>query len=172
MTELEKAVAFEAIRARLPDVWTLLDIVESTGAPEYQDADTHLTMTARDGWSVTFFYHVGELDYIDHLITPGNLIIDPWDWPMGAPGGNYLRCWGSVGCRARLMALEQRDPVRFIDCTELAPDAERPVNEVEQDGIGAGRIEIRGGYLDWDASVIRRIPAPMKVAMATHGRSH
>lgn len=157
-TELEKAIAFEAIRGRLPDVWILLDIVESTNAPEYQDAYCNLTMPARDGWSVTFFYDVGELDYIDHIITPDNLVISPWDWPYGAPGGNTLRAWGSVGCRARLMDLHRRSPVQVIDCTQM--EGELHPGEETCDGILSGRVELIGGWLDYDAGIVRRTPLP------------
>ena len=36
-TEAEKAIAFEAIRPRLPDAWTLLEIVESANPPDEHD---------------------------------------------------------------------------------------------------------------------------------------
>ncbi len=45
-TELQKAVAFEAIRGRLPDVWTLLEIVESANPPDYHD-DPHFPGSPR-----------------------------------------------------------------------------------------------------------------------------
>lgn len=163
-TELDKAIAFEAIRGRLPDVWTLLDIVESANPPEntVEDSPSHRTFAAREGWSVTFFYDVGELDYIDNIISPDNLVIEPWEWPYGAPGRNTLMGWGSVGCRARLMALDEERPVRTIDCTALQGDL--AVDEDEKDGIMFGHIDLIGGYPEWDASVVRRTPVPAKEA--------
>lgn len=161
-TELEKAVAFEAIRDRLPDVWTLLDISESANPSEYSDNDPDLTLPARDGWSVSFFYDCGELDYIDHITTPDGLSTCPWDWPAGAPGQQDLMNWRSMGDRARLMAMRDRYPERIIDCTTLQGDL--VVDEQERDKLVFGRIELLGGYLDWDASVVRRTPVPAKEA--------
>ncbi|MGE8128485.1 hypothetical protein ACQKQD_16040 [Methylobacterium sp. NPDC080182] len=162
-TELDKAVAYEAIRGRLPDVWTLLDIVESANPPDYlEDEYSNVTFGARDGWSVTFFYDCGELDYIDNIITPDNLVIEPWEWPAGAPGRQVLMNWRSVGCQARLMAFRDEYPARTIDCTDLQGDLS--VDEDEKDGITFGRIDLIGGYLDWDASVVRRTSVPAKEA--------
>lgn len=49
-TEAEKAIAFEAVRPRMPDAWTLLEIVERTNPPEYLDDDgPDLTLTTQDG---------------------------------------------------------------------------------------------------------------------------
>jgi hypothetical protein len=121
-------------------------------------------MTTEDGWEVSYFYDVGELDYIDRLRSPEGIEFCPWDWPMGAPGGSMLRAWGSVGCRARLMALREAEPIRVIDCTALAPEGQITVSDEERDSILCGRIEILGGYLDWDASRILRIPSPADVA--------
>lgn len=163
MTEIEKAVAFEAIRGRLPDVWTLLDIVESANPPDYMDDEySDVPLPARDGWQVSFFYDVGELDYIDRITSPDGVVCSPWDWPYGAPGGNTLRAWGSVGSRARLMALNKKRPVRTIDCTALGDDLQ--VTEDERDDILSGHIDLLGGYLDCDASVVRRTPVPAKEA--------
>ncbi|ARO54041.1 hypothetical protein B2G69_07710 [Methylorubrum zatmanii] len=158
-TELEKAITFEAIRGRLPDVWTLLDIVESTNPPDYiDDEGSDLTLTAPNGWQVSYFYDVGELDYIDTIRSPDGLVICPWDWPYGAPGGNTLRAWGSVGSRARLMDLHRPTPVQVIDCTKM--NGELHPGEETCEGILAGRVELIGGWLDWDAGIVRRIPAP------------
>lgn len=49
--------------------------------------------------------------------------------------------------------------IRTIDCTALGPRGEIPVSEDERDSVLAGGIEILGGYLDWDASRILRIPS-------------
>lgn len=165
-TELDKAVAYEAIRGRLPDVWTLLDIVESANPPDYHDdpgspgspAWHDITFAARDGWQVTIFYDGGELDYVTEIHAPDGLTIDPWDWPYGAPGCQMLINWRAVGDRARMMALREECSVQTIDCTALQGD--RPVNEDERDGILFGRIDLLGGYLDSDPSVVRRTPVP------------
>ncbi|MBY0251367.1 MAG: hypothetical protein K2X54_08300, partial [Methylobacterium organophilum] len=117
-----------------------------------------LILTTSDGWQVSFFYDVGELDYIDTIRSPEGVVVSPWDWPMGAPGGNMLRAWGGVGCRARLMAHRERSPIRIIDCADLDLRGQVTISEEERDEIYAGRIEIIGGYLDWDASRILRIP--------------
>ncbi len=116
-TELDKAVASEAIRGRLPDVWTLLDIVESANPPGYLDDGSDVTLQARDSWQVSFFYDVGDLDYIDRITTPEGLVFSPWDWPAGAPGRQVLMNWRGVGDREWLLAHE--DPIRTIDCTAL-----------------------------------------------------
>lgn len=158
-TEVEKAIAFEAIRPHMPDVWTLLEIVERTNPPEHiNDEGSDLTLGTDDGWQVSYFYDVGELDYIDEIRSPEGIVFSPWDWPIGAPGGSMLRAWGSVGCRARLMAIRERAPVRTIDCTDLGPEAEIAVSEQERDDMWSGDIEILGGFLDEDRSRILRIP--------------
>lgn len=168
-TELDKAIAFEAIRERLPDVWTLLDIVESANPPDHlEDEYTEVTLAARDGWSVTFFYDCGELDYIETIITPDNLAVGPWEWPAGAPGRQMLMDWGGVGCRARLLEFRDEYPARTIDCTAQQGDV--AVDEDERDSITFGRIDLIGGYLDWDASVVRRTPVAPKEAAQAHPR--
>ncbi len=164
-TQLQKAVAFEAIRGRIPDAWTLLEIVESANPPDYHD-DPHfpgspawcdISFAARDGWQVTIFYDGGELDNIAEIRSPDGLRIDPWAWPDGAPGGNILRNWAGVGDVARLRACVAERPIRTIDCTAFQGAVE--VTEEERDDIVVGQAELVGGYLDWDASVIRRTPA-------------
>lgn len=160
-TQLEKAIAFETIRERLPDVWTLLDIVESANPPDYLDDEySTVTFRARDGWSVTILYDCGELDYIDSIITPDNLSVGPWEWPDGAPGRQMLMNWRNVGDRNRLLELRSKHSVQTIDCTDLQGDL--PLNGDERDDIVSGRIDLLGGYLDWDSSVVRRTPVPAK----------
>lgn len=159
-TEAEKAIAFEAIRTRMPDAWTLLAIVESTNPPDcIPNEGSDLTLTTSEGWQVSYFYDIGELDYIDEIRSPDGLVIDPWEWPMGAPGGSTLMAWRGVGHRSWLMAFRETKPIRTIDCTGLGLDEVIPVSDEEHGGIDFGGIELIGGYLDWDASVIRRIPS-------------
>ena len=165
-TEAEKAIAFEAIRPRLPDAWTLLEIVESASPPDEHDDPSFpgspawhdIDFDARDGWKVTIFYDGGGLDYITEMRSPDGLVIDPGAWPEGAPGVSLLRNWRAVGDLARLRAHRDADPVRTIDCTALGDGGEIRLTEEEADRIPIGGIEIVGGYVDWEASAIRRIP--------------
>ncbi|MCK2054971.1 phage terminase large subunit family protein [Methylobacterium sp. 37f] len=159
-TEVEKAIAYEAIRSRIPDVWTLLEIVERTNPPDcIPNEGSDLTLTTAEGWQVSYFYDVGELDYIDEIRSPDGLVIDFWEWPMGAPGAGFLRAWRGVGDLARLRTFREGKPIRTIDCTTLGAEGEIPVSEAERESISFDGTEIIGGYLDWDASVIRRIPS-------------
>jgi len=56
------------------DAWgqhNLLDIAHSASPPdENPDWWGEVTLPARDGWQACFFYDCGELDYIDHFISP------------------------------------------------------------------------------------------------------
>lgn len=161
--QLRKAVVFETIRCDLPDVWTLLDIVESANPPDRTDDEySDVTLPARDGWQVSLFYDCRELDYIDRITSPDGIVFSPWDWLDGAPGRQALMNWRGVGDRARLIAFRDEHPARVIDCTDLPGD--RPVDEDERDGIVSGHIDLLGGYLDWEASVVRRTPVPAKDA--------
>jgi len=92
--------------------WLLLEIAESANPPEvlptgpdYLDVE----MEAKDGWKVTFFYD-GELDYIDHFVTPDGQRLDVWlnddhpfrenaAWENGWPP---IMNWRGVGDLARL----------------------------------------------------------------------
>lgn len=134
---------------------------ESTNPPEtVPNEGSDLTLTTPSGWQVSYFYDVGELDYIDEIRSPEGLVVDFWEWPMGAPGAGFLRAWIRVGDLARLRAFREGKPIRTIDCTALGAEGEIPVSEAERQSISFDGTEIIGGYLDWDASVIRRIPAP------------
>lgn len=33
------------------------------------------------GWKVSMFYDCGDLDYIEHFVSPSGKIVDFWDWP-------------------------------------------------------------------------------------------
>ena len=90
------------------DQWRLLRIAESAKPPETQPDDSddwcgEVEMPAKDGWKVVFFYDCGELDYIDHFITPDGTRLEVW------PGGEYqseqlppVMIWRSVGDLERL----------------------------------------------------------------------
>ena len=107
---------------------------------------------------MTIFYDGGGLDYITERRSPDGLVIDPWEWPDGAPGRHPLMNWRGVGDRARLMDLRRLQVRQVIDCTGM--DGELHPGEETCEGIIDGRVELLGGYLDWDARVIRRIPPP------------
>lgn len=61
----------------------LMEIAHSAAPPDNQPGDSpswcsEVLMPARDGWQVCFFYDCGELDYIDHFITPAGERLDVW----------------------------------------------------------------------------------------------
>jgi hypothetical protein len=171
-TEAEKSVTFEALRPRMPDAWTLLEIVESANPPETHDDPSFpgdpawhdIEFAARDGWRVTIFYDGGELDYIAKIHSPDGLVIDPWEWPAGAPGGGLLRNWRGVGDLARLRAFREHKPIRTIDCAPLDHRGCIPVSEEDIESITFGGTEILGGYLDCDGRRILRAPSLAEMA--------
>ena len=59
-----------------------------------------------DNWKVIIFHDCGELDYIDHFVSPDGEIIDFWDWPVEEDfynsDKNLLMCWRGNGDLARL----------------------------------------------------------------------
>ena len=61
----------------------LLSMLEGVDIPndiepgEFRDVE----IAARDGWKVDVFYDCGELDYINHFISPKGEVVDFWDWP-------------------------------------------------------------------------------------------
>lgn len=67
--------------------------------------------------------------------------------------------WRAVGDLARLRAHRDANPVRTIDCTALGDGGEIRLTEEEADRILFGGIEIVGGYVNWHASAIWRIPS-------------
>lgn len=162
--ELKRALAYEAIRERIPDIWTLLEIVESANPPKTVDDDSliEVTMPARDGWSVTFYYDVCDLDYIDKIVSPEGIVIEPMELPMGAAGKNQLWNWREMGDLARLKkaALTTDPPVKLIDLRYW--DDEIPINEDDFDDLWCSRACVIGGYVDWDstrnAGLIRKLP--------------
>lgn len=96
--------------------WFLLEIAESANPPEILPSGPEwgdVPMDASDGWKVVFFYD-GELDYIDHFISPNGERLDVWlddDHPErekcdAAWGGQWppIMNWRGVGDLARLRA--------------------------------------------------------------------
>lgn len=86
----------------------LMDIAESAAPPQNVDSTCPYwcgeeEFQARDGWKVTFFYDCGELDYIDHFVTPDGQVLEVWEdltgdqdqWPP-------LLNWSEVGDADRL----------------------------------------------------------------------
>ena len=92
------------------DSWQqLLEIVEATRPPDIQSQDSpnwcsDVLFAARDGWKFSIFYDCGELDYIDHFVTPAGHEIDFWDWPDENPWKCYLINWRGCGDLERLLA--------------------------------------------------------------------
>lgn len=52
-------------------------IPENIGPGEFRDVE----FLVRDGWKVDVFYDCGELDYINHFVSPEGERIDFWGWP-------------------------------------------------------------------------------------------
>lgn len=98
------AVAQQAWDPHPLDNWGqmfLLEIASSANPPDTQPGDSpdwcgDVTLSARDGWQVCFFYDCGELDYIDHFITPTGERLDVW--PDGYQGDQWppVMCWRGV----------------------------------------------------------------------------
>ncbi len=58
----------------------LLEVAESANPPLYPPADggAWLTLDAKDGWKVCFFYDCDDLDYIEHFIKPNGDVLEAW----------------------------------------------------------------------------------------------
>lgn len=61
----------------------LLNIAHSSAPPDEQPGDSpnwcgEMTLPARDGWLVCVFYDCGQLDYIDHFVTPTGEKLEVW----------------------------------------------------------------------------------------------
>jgi len=96
------------------DVWELLAIAESANPPEHKvDCYWEVEMQARDGWYVSFSYDCGELDFIGYWLSPDSEKIEPWEMPE-SHDRDIMIAWRSVGCRARLLELHQRQAVAFV----------------------------------------------------------
>lgn len=97
-----------------PDVWELMALAEAANPPnDHPDYYTDIEFEARDGWKVSFFYDVGELDYIAHFVTPDGEVLDFWEW-LESHERDWLIAWRGVGDRARLLDLHQRQAVAFV----------------------------------------------------------
>lgn len=95
------------------DVWKLLEIAESTNAPEEQPSDSDnwcadVSFDAKDGWKVIIFYDCGDLDYISHFISPTGEVIDFWEWPESEER-ELLTAWRGIGDLERLRSLTKKE---------------------------------------------------------------
>lgn len=54
-----------------------VDIPNDIGPGEFRDVE----IDVRDGWKVDVFYDCGELDYINHFVSPMGEVVNFWDWP-------------------------------------------------------------------------------------------
>ena len=61
----------------------LLSLLEGISIPNAIDPGEFcdVEIAVRDGWKVDVFYDCGELDYINHFISPLGEVIDFWLWP-------------------------------------------------------------------------------------------
>ena len=73
-----------------------------TGHDDSDDWCGDVELPARDGWKVTFFYDCGELDYIDHFITPSGEKLEVWSDEYQTEHLPAVMCWRSMGDLARL----------------------------------------------------------------------
>ena len=84
------------------NVWSLLEIAESTDAPMFIKGEFgNVVFDAKDGWKVSIFYDCQELDYIDRFISHCGGSMDFWEWPE-SDDKNVLMCWRGIGDIERL----------------------------------------------------------------------
>ena len=72
----------------------LLSLLEGVDIPDGIDQGDCGTreFDLTHGWKVSIFYDCGDLDYIDHFISPSVKIVDFWDWPS-SPDKTILIRW-------------------------------------------------------------------------------
>ena len=71
----------------------LLGLIIPGSIPMNGDVDAmDVEFDCRDGWKVNVFYDVGELDYINHFVTPNGDTVDFWKWP-DSDERQRLLCW-------------------------------------------------------------------------------
>lgn len=88
----------------------LMEIARSAMPPDEQPRDSDhwcgdVVMPARDGWQVCVFYDCGELDYIDHFITPEGVKLEVWPREYQSDQLPPVMCWRGCSDTARLMSL-------------------------------------------------------------------
>lgn len=88
----------------------LLEIASSAAPPDSQPGDSpnwcgDVTLPGRDGWQVCFFYDCGDLDYIDHFVTPAgeklDVFVDGYQSEQWPPVMN----WGGTADTERFRGL-------------------------------------------------------------------
>lgn len=84
----------------------LLEIAESANPPYCLDGGIfeEKEFLARDSWKVIIFYDGGDLDYIDHFVSPTGEKIDFWKWPEDSLDREVLMHWRAVGDMAILLS--------------------------------------------------------------------
>ena len=95
------------------DKWgqaVLLEIAHSAGPPDTQPGDSpnwcgEVTLAGRDGWRVCFFYDCGELDYIDHFVTPDGERLDVWPDDYQSEQGAPVMNWRGTSDTERFVAM-------------------------------------------------------------------
>lgn len=85
----------------------LMEIAESAAPPDSQPSDSddwcgEVTLPAKDGWKVCVFYDCGDLDYIDHFVTPDGVKLKVFG--VGYKGGHWppVMLWRGVSDTNRL----------------------------------------------------------------------
>lgn len=62
----------------------LLTMADAANVPQENPAphwQSHLDFQLADGWKMSIFYDAGELDYINHFVSPSGEVVDFWEWP-------------------------------------------------------------------------------------------
>lgn len=63
------------------------------------------TSLARDGWRVCFFYDCGDLDYIDHFVTPDGEKLEVFADGYQSEQWPPVMCWGGNADTERFRGL-------------------------------------------------------------------
>jgi hypothetical protein len=88
----------------------LLEIASSAAPPDTQPGDSpdwcgDVTLPARDGWKVCFFYDCGDLDYIDHFVTPEGEKLDVFADGYQSEQWPPVMCWSGNADTERFRGL-------------------------------------------------------------------
>jgi hypothetical protein len=93
----------------------LIMLAHNAGPVERQTGDWQfdVVLPSSDGWQVGFFYDCGDLDYIDHFVSPAGERIEVWEddprfeFPERELDFSFqpLRCWRGCDDTERLLKL-------------------------------------------------------------------
>lgn len=89
----------------------LIEIAHSANPPDdYPGSSPNwggdVTLPARDGWQVCFFYDCGELDYIEHFVTPSGEKLEVWPDGYDSDQSAPIMVWrGTSDTRSLIDAL-------------------------------------------------------------------